>query len=92
MHDDRSLEHRAEVRLRLEGPIFNSIEAWRRLQPKIPSFAQAVRELLKRGLRDGDEQGGNAQGLQSHGGPAMTDAVSIASAVFGCTNRRAQCS
>jgi hypothetical protein len=50
MHDSRSLEPRAEVRLRLEGPIFNAIEAWRRLQPKIPSFTRAVRELLKRGL------------------------------------------
>jgi hypothetical protein len=55
MQDDRSSQPRAEVRLRLEGPIFNSIEAWRRLQPKIPSFSGAVRELLQRGLRDNDE-------------------------------------
>ena len=41
----------AAVRLELEGPIFTSIENWRRSQSKIPSRSEAVRQLVERGLK-----------------------------------------
>ncbi len=40
----------AAVQVRLEGPIFKLVEDWRRNQTKIPSRADAFRELLTRGL------------------------------------------
>ena len=36
----------APVHLRL-GKLFNSIEDWRRVQPRIPTRADAIKELLK---------------------------------------------
>jgi hypothetical protein len=39
----------AAVQLRL-GPLFEPVEEWRRNQPKIPNRADAIRELLRRGL------------------------------------------
>ena len=38
------------VRLELEGPIFVLIEDWRRSQRKIPSRADAIRQLIQRAL------------------------------------------
>ena len=40
----------AAIQLRIEGPIFDSIENWRRSHPKIPSRAEAVRQLLEQAL------------------------------------------
>jgi hypothetical protein len=39
----------AAIQLRL-GPLFVSVENWRRSQPKIPSRAEAVRLLVERAL------------------------------------------
>jgi hypothetical protein len=39
----------AAVQLRL-GPIFNLVEDWRRVQPKILPRSEALRQLIKRGL------------------------------------------
>ena len=50
-------EGRGSVRLELEGPIFVSIENWRRSQPKIPSRAEAIRLLVARGLGERDQRG-----------------------------------
>jgi hypothetical protein len=46
----------AAIRLELEGPIFESIENWRRSHSKIPSRTEAVRQLLEQALtgRAGD--------------------------------------
>jgi hypothetical protein len=40
----------ASIRLDLEGHIFESIENWRRSHPKIPSRAEAVRQLVEQAL------------------------------------------
>jgi hypothetical protein len=40
----------AAIRLDLEGPIFESIENWRRSHSKIPSRAEAVRQLIEQAL------------------------------------------
>jgi hypothetical protein len=40
----------AAIRLDLEGPIFKSIENWRRSHSKIPSRAEAVRQLIEQAL------------------------------------------
>jgi hypothetical protein len=44
-----NLNKDAAVQLRL-GSLFAEVEEWRRNQPKIPYRAEAVRELLRRGL------------------------------------------
>jgi hypothetical protein len=42
----------AAVRLELEGSFLASVEDWRRSQqPKIPSRAQALRQLIEQGLQ-----------------------------------------
>jgi hypothetical protein len=38
------------VHLRL-GDLFNAIEDWRRAQPKIPARTDAIKELVRRGLK-----------------------------------------
>jgi hypothetical protein len=38
------------VHLRL-GDLFEAIEDWRRAQPKIPARTDAIKELVKRGLK-----------------------------------------
>ena len=38
------------VHLRL-GDLFTAIEDWRRTQPKIPARTDAIKELVKRGLK-----------------------------------------
>jgi hypothetical protein len=43
-------EDGGSVRLELEGPIFVLIEDWRRSQRKIPSRADAIRQLIQRAL------------------------------------------
>jgi hypothetical protein len=40
----------AAVQVRLEGPLFDRLEAWRRAQSKIPSRADALRQCLDRAL------------------------------------------
>ena len=47
---DNSTEPRAAVQVRLEGPLYRSLENWRRSQPKIPSRAVALRHLIERAL------------------------------------------
>jgi hypothetical protein len=41
---------KAAVQVRLQGPLYQALENWRRSQPKIPSRAVALRELLERAL------------------------------------------
>ena len=36
------------VQVRLQGPLYQALENWRRSRPKIPSRAVALRELLER--------------------------------------------
>ena len=43
-------EDGGSVRLELEVPIFVLIEDWRRSQRKIPSRADAIRQLIQRAL------------------------------------------
>jgi hypothetical protein len=50
MHEMISKERRGDVRLQLEGPLFTSIENWRRAQHKIPSRAEAIRQLVEQAL------------------------------------------
>ena len=38
------------VQVRLQGPLYEALEDWRRSRPKIPSRAVALRELLERAL------------------------------------------
>jgi hypothetical protein len=38
------------VQVRLHGTLYEALENWRRLRPKIPSRAVALRELLERAL------------------------------------------
>jgi hypothetical protein len=40
------------VQVRLQGPLYNALEDWRRSRPKIPSRAVALRELLERALAE----------------------------------------
>ena len=55
MHDTYRIAARGDVRLQLEGPLFDSIENWRRSQPKIPSRAAAIRVLVERALGERDQ-------------------------------------
>jgi hypothetical protein len=41
--------------VRLSGPIFISVENWRRSQEKIPSRSEAIRQLLERVLGEPDQ-------------------------------------
>jgi hypothetical protein len=50
MHERLTKEVQGDVRLQLEGPLFVSIENWRRAQHKIPSRAQAIRHLVEQAL------------------------------------------
>jgi hypothetical protein len=50
MQDDYSVQPRAAVRLRLEGPIFALLEDWRRSHEKIPSRSEALRLLIELAL------------------------------------------
>jgi hypothetical protein len=49
MHDSDT-EQCADMRLQLEGQIFVWIENFRRSQTKIPSRAEAIRQLLARAI------------------------------------------
>jgi hypothetical protein len=49
---ESAADPRAAVQVRLEGPLYRSLENWRRSQPKIPSRAVALRELLERALAE----------------------------------------
>jgi hypothetical protein len=53
----------APVHLRL-GELFNSIEDWRRLQPRIPARTDAIKQLVKIGLE------AERQRLEQPGRPA----------------------
>jgi hypothetical protein len=53
----------APVHLRL-GELFNSIEDWRRLQPRIPARTDAIKQLVKIGLE------AERQRLEQPGQPA----------------------
>jgi hypothetical protein len=51
MHDLNSTPSLgADVRLKLNGPIFLAIENWRRSQKKIPCRSEAIRQLVERAL------------------------------------------
>ena len=50
----RNNKSRAAVRLDLTNPLLTDIENWRRSQEKIPSRTDAVRELLKRALKESE--------------------------------------
>jgi hypothetical protein len=45
-----NVESGAAVQLRLKGETFALIENWRRGQAKIPSRAEAIRQLVERAL------------------------------------------
>jgi hypothetical protein len=47
-------KYAAAVRLQLEGPLFTSVEDWRRSQKKIPSRNEAIRLLIRRALERSD--------------------------------------
>jgi hypothetical protein len=57
MQDSGLTEPCAAVRLQLDGPIFVSVENFRRSQPKIPSRSEAIRQLLERALLHQPQQG-----------------------------------
>ena len=40
----------AHVRLLLRGPLYEALEEWRRRQARIPPMAEAVRQMIARGL------------------------------------------
>jgi hypothetical protein len=42
----------AAVQVRLEGPLFEELENWRRAQPKIVPRSWALRRLLERALTE----------------------------------------
>jgi hypothetical protein len=44
----------ADVRLKLNGPIFVAVENWRRSQQKIPCRSDAIRQLVQQGLGDAE--------------------------------------
>jgi len=44
-------EHGTPVQVRLQKNLFDAIEGWRRQQETIPSRPGAIRELLKKALR-----------------------------------------
>jgi hypothetical protein len=50
--DIPAVESRAAVQVRLQGPLYQALEDWRRSRPKIPSRAVALRELLERALSE----------------------------------------
>jgi hypothetical protein len=50
MHDHPTQELSADVRLKLQGPIFAAIENWRRSQAKIPCRSEAIRQLVTKAL------------------------------------------
>jgi hypothetical protein len=56
MRDDTASKSNAAVQLRLKGDTFISIENWRRLQAKIPSRSEAIRQLVERALGDAEHQ------------------------------------
>jgi hypothetical protein len=43
-------EHSGAIHVRLQGPLFERLENWRRAQPKIPRRSDALRELIERAL------------------------------------------
>jgi hypothetical protein len=47
--------HGAAVQVRLRGALYAALNDWRRSQPKIPSQAEALRQLLERALAEPDE-------------------------------------
>jgi hypothetical protein len=61
MHNDDSARLSVAVRFELKEPIFAQVENWRRVQPKIPSRPDAIRELLKRALCATEQRGANAK-------------------------------
>jgi metal-responsive CopG/Arc/MetJ family transcriptional regulator len=38
------------IQVRVRGPLFTQLEAWRRAQAEIPARSEAVRQLLRKGL------------------------------------------
>jgi hypothetical protein len=53
MHNERV---GAAVQVRLQGPLFTSLEDWRRSQPKILARSEALRILIERALTSGKSQ------------------------------------
>ena len=60
--DDTNAATRAAVQVRLEGPLYQALEGWRRSRPRIPARSEALRELLERALAEQSEADGKASG------------------------------
>jgi hypothetical protein len=61
MHDLNSTPSLgADVRLKLNGPIFLAIENWRRSQERIPCRSEAVRQLVEQALAAAPQRGSAA--------------------------------
>jgi hypothetical protein len=60
--DDTNASTRAAVQVRLEGPLYQALEDWRRSQPRIPARSEALRELLERALAEHSDADGKASG------------------------------
>ena len=58
MDDKTSSEIGAAVQVRLRGPVFTSLENWRRSQPNIPARSEALRVLIERALAEDDRSSG----------------------------------
>ena len=56
----RNDDSRAAVRLDLTDPLLTDIENWRRSQEKIPSRTDAIRQLVKRALKESEQHGAAA--------------------------------
>jgi hypothetical protein len=51
------VDQRRNVQLRLDRPLFDQIENWRRERPDIPPRSQAIEELVRRALAAEAERG-----------------------------------
>jgi hypothetical protein len=56
MHNTAPTSSTAAVQLRLKAETFTSVENWRRSQPKIPSRAEAIRQLIERALGEHEQR------------------------------------
>ena len=56
MADTTTPKSGSAVQVRLQGPLYEALENWRRLRPTIPSRAVALRELIERALAQQHDQ------------------------------------
>jgi len=54
MHGIDPFQHTMPVQVRLQKNLFDAIESWRRKQEIIPTRPEAIRELIRKSLADGD--------------------------------------